>query len=97
MDELANLKADLGAVESKRPSEIEVRYVSSGSQELRGDDIIAKMADLWEKRQKGEELSQEEEVQVIKPVKTTYFEPKTGYQQLVEEGVLTLEDNKAPY
>ena len=99
MDELANLKADLGAVESKKPSEIEVRYVSSGSQPMRGDTVMQRMIDLKRKQQQGEQLTEEEEVQIIKPVKTTYFEPKTMYEQLVEEGVLTLptDENKAPY
>ena len=57
------------------------------------------MIDLKQKQRQGEQLTEDEQAEVIKPVKTTYFEPKTMYEQLVEEGVLTLstEEDKAPY
>ena len=99
MNQLSDLKGDLGVAEGKKPSEVEVRYVSSGSQPSKGDTVMQRMIDLKQKQRQGEQLTEDEQAEVIKPVKTTYFEPKTMYEQLVEEGVLTLstEEDKAPY
>jgi len=95
--ELGRHVAKIAISEGREPEDIEVRFVSSGAQEIRGDDRIAKMQDMWLKKEQGEQLTDEEAAEVIQPTKTVFYGTEEPQTELIGAGTITLEDNEEPY
>jgi len=95
--ELGRHVAKIAISEGREPEDIEVRFVSSGAQEIRGDDRIAKMQDMWLKKEQGEQLTDEEAAEVIQPTKTVFYGTEEPQTELIGAGTITLEDDEEPY